>query len=117
MKPARDIAMAIPPTLMAKIRNAANEEHRSATDVLRDALELYLEARQWRQHSDHELACARALGLPDDEAVSTTQYRHTIRDKIAQGLRSLREGKGADGEAFFARLDAQFEELERQGHK
>ena len=65
MKPARDIAMAIPPTLMAKIRNAANEEHRSATDVLRDALELYLEARQWRQHSDHEFglcACAWSAG-------------------------------------------------------
>jgi antitoxin ParD1/3/4 len=117
MKPARDTAIAIPPTLVAKIRNAANEENRSAADVLYDALELYLEARQWRRHSDHESACARALGLPDDEAVSTTEYRHNIREKIAQGLRSLREGESTDGEAFFAQLDAEFEELERQGHK
>jgi hypothetical protein len=117
MKPAGDTAITVSTTLMAKIRAAADEEHRSTADVLREALELYLEERQWRLHSEHESACARELGLPDDEVVLTSDYRHTMRDKIAQGLRSLREGEGSDGEAFLARLDAEFEELEQQGHK
>jgi hypothetical protein len=40
-----------------------------------------------------------------------------MREKIAQGVRSLRDGKGADGDAFFAKMEAQFEMLERQGDK
>jgi hypothetical protein len=113
MEPDGDNAITLSPVLAAKIRAAADEEHRSTADVLRDALELYFEERHWRLHSDHELASARDLGLPDTEFVLATEYRQTIREKIAEGLRSLREGKGTDGEAFFAKLDAEFEELER----
>jgi len=40
-----------------------------------------------------------------------------MREKIAQGVRSLREGKGIDGEAFFARMDAEFGALEQQRNK
>ena len=43
------------------------------------------------------------------------EYRATIRQKIAQGLQSLREGKGTDGEAFFAEMYAELDDLERQG--
>lgn len=57
------------------------------------------------------------VGLPDDDVPLTEQHRQTMRDKIAQGVRSLREGNGTDGEAFFARMEADFEDLEQQGHK
>jgi antitoxin ParD1/3/4 len=40
-----------------------------------------------------------------------------VREKIAQGMRSLREGKGTDGDAFFAQMEAELAALERQGHK
>jgi hypothetical protein len=36
-----------------------------------------------------------------------------MRGNIAQGVRSLRAGKGTDGEGFIAKMDAEFEELER----
>jgi hypothetical protein len=38
--------LAIPPALAARLQAAAEEQHRSARDVLRDALEGYL--RTWR---------------------------------------------------------------------
>jgi hypothetical protein len=60
---------------------------------------------------------ARAKGLPDDDALLTDDYRRTIRAKIAEGVQSLRDGKGTDGESFMAAMDAELAELERQGHK
>jgi hypothetical protein len=60
---------------------------------------------------------ARELGLPGNDLPLTFAYRQTMREKIAQGVRSLRAGKGIDGEALFATMDAEFEELERQGRK
>ena len=117
MKPESNTQVSIPPALVTELQAAADEEHRSAAEVVRDALESYLEARRWRLSADQELARARELGLPDDEVPLTPEYRQAIREKIAQGVRSLREGKGADGETFFAKMEAEFEELDRQGHK
>jgi hypothetical protein len=39
--------------------------------------------------------------------------RQEVQEKIAQGLESLRLGRSVDGEAFFDRLEAEFDELER----
>jgi predicted transcriptional regulator len=117
MNPGSSAQVLIPSGLATELQEAAEEEHRSAADVVRDALEGYLEARRWRLSGDQEQARARELGLPDDDVPLTDQHRQAMREKIARGVRSLREGKGADGEAFFARMEAEFEEIERQGHK
>ena len=117
MNPGSSAQVLIPPGLATELQAAADEEHRAPAEVVRDALEGYLEARRWRLNADKELARARELGLPDDDVPLTEEHRQTMREKIAQGICSLREGKGADGEAFFARMEAEFEELERQGHK
>ena len=118
MKSAGDNAqLAIPPALLAQIRAAAEEEHRPAVDLLRDLIEHGLEERRWHAQAAKELQRARELGLPDaaEELPLTDEYRQTVREKIAQGARSLREGRVADGEAFMAQMDAELAELERQG--
>jgi hypothetical protein len=117
MKPGSNAQILILPGLATELQAAADEERRSAAEVVCDALEGYLEARRWRLSADKELARTRELDLPDDDVLLTEQPRQTMREKIAQGLCSLREGKGTDGEAFFARIEAEFEDLERQGHK
>jgi len=117
MKTGRDAHVLIPPALVTKLQAVADQEHRSTADVVADALEGYLEARRWQLDAEQELAHARALGLPDDDVPLIPEYRESISAKITQGVRSLREGKGADGEAFFARMEAEFDELERQGHR
>jgi uncharacterized protein YicC (UPF0701 family) len=53
--------------------------------------------------------------LAADEQALTDEYRQTLREKIAQGARSLREGRVTDGAAFMAQMDAELAELERQG--
>jgi hypothetical protein len=42
------------------------------------------------------------------------EYRQDLREKIAQGMQSLREGRVTDGEAFMAKMNAELVELQRQ---
>jgi predicted transcriptional regulator len=115
--PSSNTDLTIPPALAAAIQAVAEDEHRPAADVVRDALEGYLEGRGWRRRSEQELSRARELGLPNDDVPLTQEYRQTIREKIAEGLASAQQGRLVDGEAVFARIDAELDELERQGHK
>ena len=67
MSPGSSAQVLIPRGLATELQAAADEEHRSAAEVVRDALEGYLEARRWRLNADTEQARARELGLPDDD--------------------------------------------------
>lgn len=40
-----------------------------------------------------------------------------VRERIADGIESLREGMGVDGEAVFDRIEAELDTLERSAHK
>jgi uncharacterized protein YicC (UPF0701 family) len=110
-------SLAIPPDLLAEIEAEAEAEHRPAGEVLRDVIERGLSEQRWQAHAEREDQRARELGILDDEDAQpmTDAYRETIREKIAQGVRSLREGRVTDGAAFMARMDAELAELERQG--
>ncbi|MDP2997360.1 MAG: type II toxin-antitoxin system ParD family antitoxin [Bryobacterales bacterium] len=39
--------------------------------------------------------------------------RQELRQKIREGIDSLRRGEGVDGEAVFARLDVEIDQMER----
>jgi len=66
MKPrAEDNTIAIPPALLAEIQAAADEEKRPAEEVLREALERYLENRRWQRILDYGQQRARELGLTE----------------------------------------------------
>jgi len=53
------------------------------------------------------------LDLTNDDRPMSAEYRERVDGKIADGLKSLAEGKGSDGAAFFASLYAELDELER----
>jgi hypothetical protein len=78
----------IHPRLLPAIKAAAEEEQRAPCDLVTEAIERYLSERRW---------------FSKDEA----------NEKIAQGLDSLRQGKGLDGESVIAGLLA---ELDEPGH-
>lgn len=66
MKPrAEDSAIAISPSLLAEIQAAADEEKLPAEEVLRDAIERYLENRRWQRILDYGQQRARELGITE----------------------------------------------------
>ena len=78
----------IPPGLLLEIQAAAEEERREPRELVREAVERYLSERRWFRKDD-------------------------VHTKIAQGLESLRQGKGLDGEAVLAELLAELDGLQR----
>ena len=107
-------SLSVPPDLLAEVEATAERERRSSADVLRDALESYLACRRWDRDAAQDRAKARELGLPDDDAPPSAEYRRSIREKIAAGLASARAGRLLDGEDVFASIHAELDEIERQ---
>jgi Arc/MetJ-type ribon-helix-helix transcriptional regulator len=62
---AEESNIALPPALLAEIQAVAAEEKRSAAEVLRDAVERYLENRRWQQLVSYGRERARELGLTE----------------------------------------------------
>ncbi len=112
-----DHSFVVPEALWAEVEATAVDEHRAIDDVLRDLIEHGLNERRWKARAAQEHDRARAIGLPDDDAALTDEYRRTIGAKITAGMASLRAGRSTDGESFMAAMDAELAELERQGHK
>jgi antitoxin ParD1/3/4 len=50
-----------------------------------------------------------ALRLMDERDQIKAMQKEELRKKIAAGLKSLDEGRGVDGEAVFARLEAELD--------
>ena len=69
----------VPPGLLPEIQAAAKEEHRTPGELVGEAVERYLSERRWFRKDE-------------------------VHIKIAQGLESLRQGKGIDGEAVMAEM-------------
>jgi hypothetical protein len=65
MKPREDNPIAIPPALLEEIQEAADEDRRPAGEVLREAVERYLENRRWQRLFAYGEERARALGLTE----------------------------------------------------
>ena len=51
-----------------------------------------------------------ALRLMDERDRMKEMHKEELRKKIAAGLKSLEEGKGIDGEEFFAQMNAELDE-------
>jgi antitoxin ParD1/3/4 len=56
-----------------------------------------------------------ALRLMEERDQVMALRREEIRRKIAEGLASLAQGKGVDGEEVFARIEADLDAYEREG--
>jgi hypothetical protein len=81
--PAEDKIIVIPPTLVAEIRAAADEEKRSAQEVVSEAIERYLKNRRWQRIFAYGEERARALGLSEED----------IPRLIAESRQEQRQGR------------------------
>lgn len=55
----------MPSSLLAEVQAAANEEHRSRDEVVREAIERYLRDRRWQRLLAYGERQAQSLGLTD----------------------------------------------------
>ena len=69
------------------------------------------------QYSSASEVMSEALRLMDERDQVSEIYKEGIREKIAAGLKSIDEGRVVDGDQVFARLEAELDELERNGHR
>ncbi|MGV0762259.1 type II toxin-antitoxin system ParD family antitoxin [Tistrella mobilis] len=81
----------------------------SMPETLREWVQQRIEAGQYASLSDY------VRDLIHQDQIRTMAERDAVREKIAEGMASLRAGEGVDGEAFLARLDAELAEMGRQG--
>ena len=59
--------IALPEALLAEIQSTAEAEHRSADEVLADAVRRYLEDRSWTRLLDYGAEKAEALGIKESD--------------------------------------------------
>jgi predicted DNA-binding protein len=60
-------AIHMPSDLLAQARAVAEEEHRTAEDVVREAVERFLSDRHWQRLVAYGQERAQALGLTEDD--------------------------------------------------
>ena len=72
---------------------------------------VHLKVKTGRYTSASEVI-REALRLLEERDELRVLHKDEIRKKIAEGMASLRAGKGTDGEAFFDNMDAELSELE-----
>ena len=73
-------SLQIPPALLAQVQAAADEERRPAGELLHDAVERYLEDREWDKLYTYGEESARALGLTEDDVPRLiAEYRQEKR--------------------------------------
>jgi metal-responsive CopG/Arc/MetJ family transcriptional regulator len=57
----------IPESLLAEVEKAAHAENRSAEDVVKNAIERYLEERGWQKFVENNEGRARATGIGEGD--------------------------------------------------
>lgn len=80
MNPGSDTDLVIPAALVVQIQAAANEEHRPALDVLRDAIENYRNEQRWRRTLAYGTERAAARGFSENDVSRLiAEYRQEKR--------------------------------------
>lgn len=69
--------VSLPPALVRDAERAAREEHRTRSELVREALRLYLEERRWRKLQRQTALRAQALGVRTEDDVD--RLVHAVR--------------------------------------
>lgn len=69
MRKTRVWALSIPPALAEKAEKLAQKEHRSKSELVREALRQYITTREWEAMQAIASRRAREAGIYDEDAV------------------------------------------------
>jgi len=77
MRTTKTWTISLPPTLVREAEQTAKEENRTKSELVREALRLYLKEQQWRKLQRKTALQAQALGIKTEEDVN--RIVHEIR--------------------------------------
>lgn len=69
MRTTQTWTVSLPPNLVRDAERTAKEEDRTKSELVREALRMYIEERRWRKLQRETAARAQALGLQSEEDV------------------------------------------------
>ena len=70
MRTTQTWTVSLPPNLLREAERTAKEEDRTKSELIREALRMYIEERRWRKLQRETAARAQALGLQSEEDVT-----------------------------------------------
>lgn len=82
MRTARTISITLPPELLAKAQELAEREHRTMSELFREALRCYMQVdAEWKGLLTRTRAAGAALGIKTEADVErlSDEYRHDRR--------------------------------------
>ena len=77
MRATKTWTISLPPKLVRQAERTAKEENRTKSELVREALRLYLEERRWRKLQRQTAIRAQALGIKTEEDVN--RLIHEVR--------------------------------------
>jgi len=81
MRTAKTISITLPPDLLVKARELATREHRTISELFREALRRYMSAdTQWKSLLTRTRAKGKALGIKNENDVERLSHEYR-RDK------------------------------------
>jgi metal-responsive CopG/Arc/MetJ family transcriptional regulator len=79
-------SLIVPSALQAQVEEAAAEDQRPASDLLRDAVERYLRDRRWQRTLAYGEERARVLGLTEEDVPRLIAEVRRERRQEQQGV-------------------------------
>lgn len=77
MRTTRTWTVSLPPGLVREAERTAKEENRTKSELVREALRMYLEERRWRKLQQMTALRAQALGIRTEKDVD--RLVHAVR--------------------------------------
>ncbi|MDE2060564.1 MAG: ribbon-helix-helix protein, CopG family [candidate division NC10 bacterium] len=77
MRTTKTWTISLPPKLVTEAERTAREEHRTKSELVREALRLYIAERRWRTLQQKTALHAQALGIRTEEDVD--RLVHAVR--------------------------------------
>ena len=77
MRTTQTWTVSLPPRLIKEAERVAKEENRTKSELVREALRMYIEERRWRKLQRQTAIKAQALGIKTEEDVD--RLVHSVR--------------------------------------
>lgn len=77
MRTTKTWTISLPPQLVREAERTAHQEHRTKSELVREALRLYIAERRWRTLQQKTALHAQALGIRTEEDVD--RLVHEVR--------------------------------------